>query len=660
MSRWLLHHRSVFLVWVACLAALVAKPTFGDDTTPEGLRVFYTGHSFHMFVPNQVEQLVKAAGIEGHQLVGRQGIGGSRVYQHWDRPDDENLAKQALRTGEVDVFTMACHVDIPDRGISSFTELGLEHNPNLRLLVQASWYPFDVPGDDRIRDNAQRDHADIAKLQAAVDEWRTRLEAQVDQLNEQHGRNAVFIVPAGDAVVKLRRMVSEGKYPGIERQSELFRDPIGHVNADAQALVAYCNYAVIYQVSPEGLDVPEGLNDEQRAILQKLAWETVANYSHAGIVQRESTGCADEPTSDDPACEATETEQDEPIDFEKARQLLLKRRNGGRLTEEEEAYIRRAQEARRRQQPPGRRPQSRDDRMVTGETTGLKPLTEMSADDDYHGEDGGLYGDGKNVPPEGHQRAAEQALAQIQRLNKAGQPADNGRIVFISISMSNATQEFSAFKQIADRDPDKSSSLTIVDCAQGGQAMAEWAPPDARPWQEALRRIEAAGVTPKQVQVAWIKLANKGPRGGLEEHGRPLAADTQAVLQNAKARFPNLRIAYLGSRIYAGYAQSALNPEPYAYESAFVARWLIQDQIAGKLKLNYDPTRGEVKSPLLLWGPYFWGDGVTPRKADELVWLREDLAGDGTHPSESGRRKVAEMLLGFFKEDPLARSWFRE
>src|SRR5437868_6436233 len=79
---------------------------------------------------------------------------------------------------------------------------------------------------------------------------------------------------------------------------------------------------------------------------------------------------------------------------------------------------------------------------------------------------------------------------------------------------------------------------------------------------------------------------------------------------------------------------------------------LIQDQIKGDKELNYDPSRGTVKAPLLLWGAYLWGDGMTPRKSDGLVWKREDLGGDGTHPSNSGRQKVAELLLKFCKTDP--------
>ena len=188
--------------------------------------------------------------------------------------------------------------------------------------------------------------------------------------------------------------------------------------------------------------------------------------------------------------------------------------------------------------------------------------------------------------------------------------------------------------------------------------MAEWVAPDAQPWTVAAQRLSTARVSPQQVQVAWIKLANKGPRGDLEEHGRKLQRDTLAVIQNAKDRFPNLRIAYLSSRIYGGYATNNLNPEPYAYESAFPVRWLIQDQIKGEPSLNFAAEKGDVKAPLLLWGPYLWADGTTPRESDKLVYTRSDLAEDGTHPSEAGRDKVARLMLDFFKTDALAKPWF--
>ncbi len=379
------------------------------------------------------------------------------------------------------------------------------------------------------------------------------------------------------------------------------------------------------------------------------------------VARADQPPARDEARREPNAGEQKQKPSTEPIDFERAKQLLRKKQNGERLSADDEAYLQRAIEARNRSQGTGKAQGGDKRTLPPGEKTGLTPLDQMSADDRYLEQDGGLYGQGKNEPPQAHREAAERELAKIQPLDAAGQPAADGRVVLVSISMSNATQEFSRFKQIADSDPDKSPRLTIVDCAQGGQAMAEWVKPDAPPWAEAARRMERAGVTPEQVQVAWIKLANKGPRGDLETHGGKLRQDTLAVVQNAKSKFPNLRVAYLSSRIYGGYSGGALNPEPFAYESAFAARWLIQDQIEGKAELNYDSSRGAdqaVRAPLLLWGPYLWADGVAPRKSDGLVWKREDLAGDGTHPSDSGRNKVAQLLLSFFKENTLAKSWF--
>ncbi|HEY5915531.1 MAG TPA: hypothetical protein VJA21_33520 [Verrucomicrobiae bacterium] len=334
------------------------------------------------------------------------------------------------------------------------------------------------------------------------------------------------------------------------------------------------------------------------------------------------------------------------IDFSRARQLYERRQRGETLTDAEQAYLQRAMAERRKQ---GESAGPANQRKAPEQ---LMPLTDMTAADRYEGEDGGLYGEGRNQPPAAHRKAAEGASAKIRPLNPDGEPSEEGVIGLVAISMSNATQEFSRFKQIADRSPLKSPKVVVVDCAQGGQAMAEWAPPDARPWQEALRRLEAARLSPRQVQVAWVKLANKGPSGSLQEHTRQLERDTLAVLQNAKRKFPNLRVVYLGSRIYGGYAKSRLNPEPYAYESAFAARWLIQRQMKGDAQL------ASAKCPLLLWGPYLWADGTRGRKIDQLVWNPEDFGPDGVHPSPSGRQKVAELLLNFFTTDPLAKRWF--
>jgi PKD domain len=60
----------------------------------------------------------------------------------------------------------------------------------------------------------------------------------------------------------------------------------------------------------------------------------------------------------------------------------------------------------------------------------------------------------------------------------------------------------------------------------------------------------------------------------------------------------------------------------------------------------------------LCWGPYLWADGTIPR-SDGLTYLCSDvIPEDYTHPSDSGKAKVASELLAFFKADPTATSWF--
>ncbi|UCD27889.1 MAG: hypothetical protein JSV03_12395 [Planctomycetota bacterium] len=365
------------------------------------------------------------------------------------------------------------------------------------------------------------------------------------------------------------------------------------------------------------------------------------------------------------------TVQGQVIDWPKVRQLYrggLQRQTPADRAKE---YLERVDQERHQKRLQRSRSQSRLDRRAASaakgkETTGLIPLTELG-ESNYKGQTGGLYGKGGNMPPAAHLTAAKKELAKIEPLDADGKPSAGGKIVLISLGMSNTTQEFSKFKELTDVDADKSPNLVIVDCAQGGMAAQQWAHPESRmrkkrrpPWITMAERVQKAGVSPAQVQVVWIKQAQPMPArlGEFPKHAKSIQRDVTIILNKLKEKFANLRVAYLSSRIYAGYATTGLNPEPYAYESAFAVRWLIEEQIKGKPELNYDSARGEVKSPLLLWGPYLWADGVKPRKGDNLVWKREDFRRDGTHPSESGRKKVADMLLKFFKNHPTAKRWF--
>lgn len=234
--------------------------------------------------------VAQAAGI-AHVNAGQQMIGGSRVIQHWNLPDDKNVAKKALSEGQVDVLTVSPHMLLPDEGIDLYTKLGLEKNPKLRVLVQASWPARDGSLEKGFT-NEERDQATLEILASMRERhqalWRGRLEEQVRKLNQTVGHEAVYIVPVSDAVISLREQVVKGKVPGITKQSALFRDSLGHPQAVLATLVTYCHFAAIYQQSPEGLPVPEQLKDLPQAkelnfLLQKIAWEAAMNYPMSGV-----------------------------------------------------------------------------------------------------------------------------------------------------------------------------------------------------------------------------------------------------------------------------------------------------------------------------------------------------------------------------------------
>jgi len=268
--------------------------------------------------------------------------------------------------------------------------------------------------------------------------------------------------------------------------------------------------------------------------------------------------------------------------------------------------------------------------------TGLIPLTDMGKRK-YRGHRGGLYPSGLNRPPQTYLRKGIEAAKRVRPIE--------GKIVLLSIGMSNASDEFAAFKRSADRDPQKNSSLVVVDGAQDGfdSRRARSQPVF---WENIDQRLAEAEVTPDQVQAVWLKQAVAGEHRRFPKDARGLQSDLRAILRIMRVRYPNVKLVYLSSRTYGGYAITGLNPEPAAYDSAYAVRGIIQERI-----------RGKIKGPWLFWGPYLWTDGMAGRN-DGLVWTCDDVEEDGTHPSRSGIQKVVNMLTTFFKADPTARRWY--
>lgn len=267
------------------------------EAKPAGqTKVFICGHSFHMFLTGHLPQITRLAGIEASPISGSQGLGGSQVKWHWELPDDKDRLRKAIKAGEVDVLTVAPNIQLPDEGIDKFAELLMEHNPQSRLYVQASWFPFDMPEKRGKLKNEERDEFKIDDLRKAQAPFFEAINDQARKLNEKlaakAGHQVVYVTPVGQAVLALREKVVAGEVPGVAKQSELFTDSIGHCRAHVQLLCAYVTYASIYGKSPVGLGVPmlaKGLAskpedvEKVNTLLQQIAWDAVTSEPLTGV-----------------------------------------------------------------------------------------------------------------------------------------------------------------------------------------------------------------------------------------------------------------------------------------------------------------------------------------------------------------------------------------
>lgn len=288
---------------------------------------------------------------------------------------------------------------------------------------------------------------------------------------------------------------------------------------------------------------------------------------------------------------------------------------------------------------------------------GLTPLNDLGSGT-YLGYRGGLYPDGTSQDPQSHLNDGLTLASLVTPLNTSGIPSPSGKIVLVSVGMSNTNIETQGLTQLAKNDSSLNPHLVIVNGAQGGEDAHAIVTNPAPYWSYVDTQLANAGVTPQQVEAAWLKEADASPSGSNITYAATLSSQLTTILQMMLQQFPNLKLTYLSSRIYAGYASSTLNPEPYAYTSGFSVKWTVEEQINGTSSLNYKSSSGPVRVSWIAWGPYMWANGLVPR-SDGLTWVCSDFQNDGTHPSTpQGQLKVGNILLSFFKTDPTSTQWF--
>lgn len=210
-------------------------------------------------------------------------------------------------------------------------------------------------------------------------------------------------------------------------------------------------------------------------------------------------------------------------------------------------------------------------------------------------------------------------------------------------------------------------TMVIVNGADSGRQDArQWTSPNSPNYDRIkTARLTPLGLSENQVQIIWAELDDLYPINRIpsdSSDANVLLSNLGQVMRALRVRYPHLQLVFLSSRLYAGFATTDLLPEPYAYEEGFAVKWLIESQVNEMRGSPPNPRAGILSyakktAPVLVWGPYLWAAGETPR-SDGLSWRRTDFESDGITPSQDGENKVGLALLNFFKNSPYTRCWF--
>ncbi len=637
--------------------------------TTTGFNVYHIGHSLvNGNMPLMFEQLATDAGkIHSFGRHTSTGSGSVSLRDRWNNPfspgnividGGTTLYGNEIPTGNYNVFVMTEEAPLNDPVATDTTRYALLfhnysrlYNSSTQVYMYQTWYRWNYTVSQS---------SDTSVFRGLTALYRANWELVVDQVNANPSRQGapMLLIPGGNAMIRLTEEAEAGNIPGLTDIGQVFRnDGTGyriHMNDWGNYFIALVHYATIYRQSPEGLTntvvnyngdtvtVPSLIATE----MQRIAWEVVSSDPYSGVIGA-SVVCGNGIVESGEACDDGNTNNGEGCSS------ICQVESGWwcAYTTPSNCFIQ----------------NTGQDCSLTN--LGLTNLMDLGTGN-YDGYQGGFYPLGSNSRPAQHLTDGLSQTNQIQPLDVNGNPDPiNGKIGFISASMSNGVYEFNdQFSWMAATDSTVNSKLVFANTSVGNNDISSWANNNNNVWNTVNQRISSAGLTNPQIQVVWMKQAKANPglsaNPNFPDHAYQLINGTtnnggyEQILINLKIRFPNIKAVYISSRTRAyNVNQASLNPEPYAYESGFAVKWLIEKQINGGLGFS----GSNPQYPWITWGPYLWADGVDAR-TDGFNWLCSDTrSDDGTHPSvPQGSVKIANEMLNFFKTDDTTRSWFLE
>ena len=296
------------------------------------------------------------------------------------------------------------------------------------------------------------------------------------------------------------------------------------------------------------------------------------------------------------------------------------------------------------------------------DTTGNIPLVDLKTGFYLGTYQGGLYPGGKNKPPKTHLKKGLQISKSIKPLDSLGNVNyAEGKIIFAGFGGSTTGEPFNHLVEIVQDDPSINPCLILLNATNAGEGMEGMTLDNPNYWDIIYEnRLEPKGITPEQIQIAWLFQGSRadtifdmpGYRDAIKDR-------IQVTLSSMLVRYPNLKLVYVASPYYGGYADPTYEMyksihEPGAYRCGFGYKWAMEAQITGDPDFKY-MAPGKVM-PYMIWGPYTWADGINPRNYE----VDYSTDGGGFHLSGSGKDKLAHIWNDFFKTDTLSEIWYND
>jgi cysteine-rich repeat protein len=172
-----------------------------------------------------------------------------------------------------------------------------------------------------------------------------------------------------------------------------------------------------------------------------------------------------------------------------------------------------------------------------------------------------------------------------------------------------------------------------------------------------------------QVQAMYINLANESPVVSMPDRhadAAQLMVRLGIIIRAAKQRYPNLQQVFLSSRPYSGFATNRAPGEPYAYETGFAVKWLIEAQIAQMAAGGtvIDTRAGDLNysngtAPWINWGGYIWNHSAGSQTAGAR-WSEGDFENTSANGffSDRGDAKASLLYNYNFATNAFMRCWY--